>query len=160
MGYVQTVLQPGESVTYESRISWTTYIPGILVLLAAIAAYLLLRGLIDSVSWPADVVGLVLLAAALFMLFRAWFEWWTTEIAITNRRIILKRGFIRRDTAEMHMEKVESVDVNQSFFGRVLDYGDVTVRGTGAGLETLRLIDAPLDFRNHVKTHGPAAAIE
>ncbi len=50
------------------------------------------------------------------------------------------------------MEKVESVDVNQSLFGRPLNYGNVTVRGTGAGLETLRLIDAPLAFRNHVKT--------
>ncbi len=105
-------------------------------------------------TWPAIAVGVILLALALFLLFRAWFERWTTEIAITNRRIILKRGFIRRDTAEMHMEKVESVDVNQSLFGRMLDYGDVTVRGTGAGLETLRLIDAPLEFRNHVKTHG------
>ena len=55
------------------------------------------------------------------------------------------------------MEKVESVDVNQSFLGRLMDFGDVTVRGTGAGLETLRQIDAPLEFRNHVKTHDHPA---
>ena len=156
MGYVQTVLQPGETIAYESKISWTTYIPGVLILIAAIAVYVVLKELITSVSWPANAGGLILLLVGLFILGRAWFERWTTEIAITTRRIILKRGFIRRDTAEMHMDKVESVDVNQSFFGRVLDYGDVTVRGTGAGLETLRLIDAPLAFRNHVKTHEHA----
>jgi membrane protein YdbS with pleckstrin-like domain len=157
MSYLQSVLQPGERLLYESRISWTTFISGLLVLVAAIAAYLILWFLIPSATWPAIAIGLILLALSLFMLFLAWFERWTTEIAITDRRIILKRGFIRRDTAEMHMEKVESVDVNQSFFGRLLDYGDVTVRGTGAGLETLRQIDAPLDFRSHVKTHGNTA---
>ena len=154
MSYLQSVLQPGETLLYESRISWTTFLPGLIVLIVAIVVFFILRGVIPSVTWPAIALGVVLLALALFLLFRAWFERWTTEIAITNRRIILKRGFIRRDTAEMHMEKVESVDVNQSLFGRMLDYGDVTVRGTGAGLETLRLIDAPLEFRNHVKTHG------
>jgi uncharacterized membrane protein YdbT with pleckstrin-like domain len=159
MSYLRSVLQPGETLLYESKISWTTFVPGLLVLLVALIVFILLRTLITSVAWPAVAVGVILLALSLFMLFRAWFERWTTEIAITDRRIILKRGFIRRDTAEMHMEKVESVDVNQSLIGRMLDYGDVTVRGTGAGLETLRQIDAPLDFRNHVKTHGhPAAA--
>jgi uncharacterized membrane protein YdbT with pleckstrin-like domain len=159
MSYLKSVLQPGETLLYESKISWTTFVPGVLVLLVALIVFMLLRVWVTSVTWPAIAVGLLLLALSLFLLFRAWFERWTTEIAITDRRIILKRGFIRRDTAEMHMEKVESVDVNQSLFGRMLDYGDVTVRGTGAGLETLRLIDAPLEFRNHVKTHvHPAAA--
>ncbi len=153
MGYVETVLQPGETVLYETKISWTTFIPGLLVLLAAIVAYGLARILFPEVSWPANAGGLILLVLALYLLGREWFQRWTTEIAITNRRIILKRGFIRRDTTEMHIEKVESVDVNQSFLGRMFDYGDVTVRGTGAGLETLRLIDAPLEFRNNVKTH-------
>jgi uncharacterized membrane protein YdbT with pleckstrin-like domain len=153
MSYLRSVLQPGETLLYESKISWTTFLPGLLVLVVALIVFMLLRVWITSVAWPAIAVGLILLALSLFMLFLAWFERWTTEIAITDRRIILKRGFIRRDTAEMHMEKVESVDVNQSLIGRMLDYGDVTVRGTGAGLETLRQIDAPLEFRNHVKTH-------
>ena len=154
MGYLQSVLQPGETVLYQTRISWTTYISGLIVLVAAIAAYTAIRsGSPSAPPWLANAAGLILGVVALYLLARAWFERWTTEIAITNRRIILKRGFIRRDTAEMHMDKVESIDVNQSFFGRLLDYGDVTVRGTGAGLETLRQIDAPLVFRNHVKTH-------
>ena len=153
MGYVQKVLQPNETIAYETKIAWTTYVPGLLVLIAAAIVFFLMRVLFPSASRLADLVPLLVLVGGVFLLAMAWFERWTTEIAITNRRVILKRGFIRRDTAEMNMDKVESVDVNQSLFGRLLNYGDVTVRGTGAGLETLRLIDAPLEFRNHVRTH-------
>ena len=80
----------------------------------------------------------------------AWFKRWTTEIDVTDRRIVYKHGFIKRHTVEMNMDKVESVDVDQSIFGRLLNYGDITIRGTGIGLEPLRGIDAPLEFRNHV----------
>jgi len=158
MSYVEKVLQPGETVVYATKISWTTYLPGLLVLIAAVLAFILLDMAFPSSRWVAIAGGLILLALSLYLLVREWFERWTTEIAITNRRIILKRGFIRRDTAEMHMDKVESVDVNQSLLGRLLDYGDVTVHGTGAGLETLHLIDAPVAFRNSVKTHDHSPA--
>ena len=69
---------------------------------------------------------------------------------MTNRRIVYKCGLIKRHTVEMNMDKVESVDVDQSVFGRMLNYGDITIRGTGEGIEPLYRISAPLDFRNHV----------
>ena len=69
---------------------------------------------------------------------------------MTDRRIVYKRGLIKRHTIEMNMDKVESVDVDQSIFGRLLNYGDITIHGTGESSEPLRSIGAPLDFRNHV----------
>jgi len=63
---------------------------------------------------------------------------------------VYKRGFIRRHTVEMNMDKVESVDVDQSVLGRIFDYGDIVIRGTGVGIEPLRGIDSPLAFRNAV----------
>jgi hypothetical protein len=48
------------------------------------------------------------------------------------------------------MDKVESVDVDQSVLGRIFNYGDVTIRGTGASLEPLHMIEDPLTFRSHV----------
>lgn len=149
MGYVQSVLQPDEKVTYETKLSWATYIPGLLLLLAALVVYLLLRAWLTSPVW-ANTVGLIITAGAIALLAREWFQRWTTEVAITNRRIILKRGFIRRDTIEMSVEKVESIDVKQSLLGRLLDYGDVTVRGTGTGFAPMRTIDKPLEFRSRV----------
>ena len=70
--------------------------------------------------------------------------------AQTDRRIIYKRGFIWRHTVEMHMDKVESVDVDQSILGRLLNFGDIIIHGTGETVEPLREIDHPIDFRNHV----------
>ena len=88
--------------------------------------------------------------AALLMTLRAWFDRWTTEVLVTDRRVIYVRGFIRRHTVEINMDKIESVDVDQSIMGRALNYGDVTIRGTGQMLEPLRQVDRPIAFRNEV----------
>ena len=84
------------------------------------------------------------------LLVQEWFRWWITEIPITNRRVIYKRGFISRRTNEMNMHKVESVQVYQSILGRMLDYGTVTILGTGEGFETLRTIAGPIELRNSI----------
>ena len=80
----------------------------------------------------------------------AWFKQWTTEIVVTNHRVIYKKGFIRRRTAEMNMDKVESVTVNQTIMGRVLDYGVVDTRGTGEGFEHLHGIGSPIVLWNAI----------
>jgi uncharacterized membrane protein YdbT with pleckstrin-like domain len=101
-----------------------------------------------------DAVTIVLVAGGAFFLARAWFNWWITEIAVTNRRVIYKRGFISRKTDEMHMDKIASVKVEQSILGRILDYGKVAIVGTGSGEESLGTIDepiaTPLELRNHI----------
>jgi uncharacterized membrane protein YdbT with pleckstrin-like domain len=149
MSYVQRVLQPGETIRHTASIHWIVYWPGALCLLGAIVAYGYgeMQGH-TSAFW--DWVAVILAIIALFLLVPEWFTWWTTEIAVTNRRIIFKQGFIRRSTMEMHMDKVESVDVDQSILGRIFNYGDVIVKGTGTGFEPLTTIAAPIDLRNHV----------
>ena len=149
MSYVQHVLQPGETVRHTATIHWIVYWPGALCAVGAIIAfgYGEMQGHASAFwDWVAGILGVI----AAFLLVPEWFTWWTTEIAVTNRRIIFKQGFIRRSTMEMHMDKVESVDVDQSILGRVLDYGDVIVKGTGTGFEPLTTIAAPLDLRNHI----------
>ncbi len=90
------------------------------------------------------------LKEALILALRAWFIRWTNEIVVTDRRVIYARGFIQRHTVEVHMDKIESVDVDQTLMGRILDYGDVTIRGTGTTLEPIRDVDRPVAFRNEV----------
>ena len=81
----------------------------------------------------------------------AWFVRWITEFAITNRRVIYKRGFVWRITAEMNMDKVETVDVGQSILGRLLDYGLLQVKGTGSGQGIIvKRIAAPVALRNAI----------
>ena len=99
------------------------------------------------------IAALLIAAIALLSLLRAWFRRWTTEIAVTDKRVIFKSGFISRSTIEMNMDKVESVDVAQSILGRIFDYGTIVVRGTGASMEPLRNVQGPIELRNSIMVH-------
>jgi uncharacterized membrane protein YdbT with pleckstrin-like domain len=142
VSYIQHVLQPGETIRYQGSVHWILYLPAIaLAVVGAIAATL------GPMGW---IAALVCFAVALVLALRAWFIRWTTEIAVTNLRVIYARGFIQRRSVEVHMDKIESVDVDQSVLGRLFNYGNVTIHGTGTTLEPLREIDRPIDFRNQV----------
>ena len=89
---------------------------------------------------------------AVFIAIKEWLEQWITEIAVTDRRVIYKTGLIRRQTAEMNMDKIKSVKVDQSLLGRLLNYGSIHIRGTGEGLEHLDYISSPISLRNTITT--------
>jgi uncharacterized membrane protein YdbT with pleckstrin-like domain len=146
--YIHEILQPDEKLVFSTTIHWMIYLPGILLWIATVVIYLIGANSATPQLWLMSAIAVGLIAA--FTTFRAWFRRWTTEIDVTDRRIVFKRGFIRRHTVEMNMDKVESVDVDQSILGRVFDFGDIVVRGTGAGIEPLHNIQAPLQFRNYV----------
>jgi uncharacterized membrane protein YdbT with pleckstrin-like domain len=150
MSYVQRVLQPGEQVRHISSIHWIVYWPGVAVALLAVVAYWFSETRLLTGFWRYTTYALALVAVVL--LIQQWFQWWVTEIAVTNRRVIYKKGLIRRQTNEMNMDKVESVQIDQSILGRMLDYGNVTILGTGEGFETLRTIASPIELRNSVIT--------
>jgi uncharacterized membrane protein YdbT with pleckstrin-like domain len=76
-----------------------------------------------------------------------WFARWLSEFVITNRRIIIKTGFIARETFEMNLSKIESVNVDQSFMGRILNYGSITIIGSGGTRESFHKISRPMAFR-------------
>ena len=137
---MSTILEPGEKVVFKTRLSWTLYGRDRLRLDRARAA---VRASTSACFGVAVFVVAALAAWRRWLSFlRAWFRRWTTEIAVTDRRVVLKRGFIRRHTVEMNMQKVESVDVDQTQLGRLFDYGTVTIRGTGSTLESFRMIDS------------------
>jgi uncharacterized membrane protein YdbT with pleckstrin-like domain len=149
--YIDDILQPGEKVLYSTNAHWIFYGPAIMVWIVAFVLFVLSRqtnteGLILVYLSAAAVVAI----GALYWTAKAWFHRWTTETDVTNMRVVHKTGFIKRRTFEMSLDKVESVDVNQSILGRVLNYGNVTVRGVGEGVETIDTIAAPLEFRNHI----------
>ena len=149
MAYVDSILEPGERVTFRTTLSWTLYFPAIGFALAAAAA-LILTLMIPALSVGGIILIAIFAVAAVLVGLRAWFRRWTTEIAVTDRRVVLKRGFIRRHTVEMNMQKVESVDVDQTQIGRILDYGSVTIRGVGSTFERLDMVDAPLKLRSTI----------
>lgn len=151
--YIDEILQPGEKVLYSTNAHWMFYLPAIAAWAAALAL------LIFSRTVTADAIVLICLSlaaiaglAALYWTATAWFHRWTTETDVTNMRVVHKTGFIKRRTFEMALDKVESVDVDQTILGRILNYGDVTIRGVGEGIETIRTIASPLAFRSSITT--------
>ncbi|MGH6725826.1 MAG: PH domain-containing protein [Pseudolabrys sp.] len=154
MRYIERILQPGEKVLYYGRLHWIIYLPAAIILLPMIGSLFMSAnarsGSPAELSWL--IAAVVFALAAAVMLFSAWFRRWTTEIDVTDRRVVYKRGFIKRHTVEMNMDKVASVDVDQSIFGRLLNFGDITIHGTGDSevIERLHNIGAPLEFRNQV----------
>jgi len=94
MSYVERVLQPGEQVRHISSIHWIVYWPGVAVALLAVAAYWHGETRWLPTAWRYIAYGRALVAVV--FLAREWYQWWITEIAVTNRRIIYKKGLIRR----------------------------------------------------------------
>src|SRR5882672_10940596 len=149
--YIDDILQPGEKVLYSTNAHWIYYWPAIAAWIVAAAPLLLSRATTtEGVILLCLSASAVVAIAALYWSFTAWFHRWTTETDVTNLRVVHKTGFIKRRTFEMSLDKVESVDVNQSILGRILNYGDVTILGVGEGKETISTIASPLDFRNFI----------
>ena len=154
--YIDDILQPGEKVLYSTNAHWIFFLPAIIGWIA-VGVLLVLSSMVPA--GPPALICLSLAAisavAALYKTVTAWFHRWTTETDVTNFRVVHKTGFIKRQTFEMSVDKVESVDVDQSILGRILNYGDVTVLGVGEGGKTLDMIASPLSFRNAI-TARPA----
>ena len=150
MNYVTRVLQPGESVVHTARIHPVIFLPAflwfVLALVLLIAAMTLSGDLRIGGEALAAVAANFAEASALPALIRRA----STELAVTDRRVIYKSGILARHTLEMNRSKVESVDVDQSLLGRLIGFGTITVRGTGGSLEPIRMIGDPLTFRSHI----------
>ena len=149
--YIDEILQPGERVLYSTNEHWMFFLPAIAAWIVAVA-FLVLWRLVTGDALMLFCLALAAVAglAALYWTATAWFHRWTTETDVTNLRVVHKTGFIKRQTFEMSLDKVESVDVNQSILGRILNYGNVSIFGVGEGGKTIDTIASPLEFRNHI----------
>jgi uncharacterized membrane protein YdbT with pleckstrin-like domain len=129
MGYIENTLAADEQVIYRAKFHW-------LYTAAAIVALL--------------VLGLVVGIGIIIFLF-LMIDKWTTEIAITNKRLVYKRGWISRKTDEISLRKLEEINLEQSILGRIFGYGKIKVHGTGIGSINLPAIDNPLKFRKEIE---------
>jgi uncharacterized membrane protein YdbT with pleckstrin-like domain len=150
VSYVNSVLQPGETIKAIGKLHWIIFIRAFVLLVAGIVLLIYASSLTTQLGFALRMVGWAVLALALLAALQAWFMQSITELAITDRRVIYKRGFLSRRTIEMNMAKVETVDVQQSIFGRLLGFGTIRVRGTGQGIENLTGVAAPIALRNAI----------
>ena len=151
MKYVEQVLQPGETVVYATSLHWLVYLRAITLLIIALLCVMFAGSFNNHVvalalQIIAALFGVLGILSALGALIRRA----TTELAVTDRRVIFKTGVFQRHSMEINRSKVETVGVDQSILGRLLGYGTVIVRGTGGSFEPIAYIGDPLTFRSHI----------
>ena len=151
MKYVERVLQPDETIVYLTSLHWLIYSRAVGLALLAVVC-LIASGQVNgqAAGIALEMAGGVLALLAALAALRAVIMRATTELAITDRRVIYKTGILQRHTLEMNRSKIETVGVDQSILGRLLGYGTIIVRGTGGSFEPIPFIGEPLAFRNHI----------
>lgn len=157
MGYIEQNLIPGETVLYKTRLHWIVLVRplALALVLGSIGVVFAIGGYAASgkdVSYGGMIfIGALLLLAAGISIGAGLIKKNATEVAVSNRRVLIKSGFISRKTIEVTLAKVESVAVDESALGRMLKYGDVIVRGTGGTTESFARIPNPSELSRQVQ---------
>lgn len=144
MSYIDKNLLPDERVVYRARLHWITFARPVVVLVLGLALLFLLGADARPVGGAVVLVGLVLLVPP-FVAYR------TTEFGVTNKRVVIKTGFIRRHTLELLLRQIEAISVDQSLTGRLLGFGSLTLTGTGGVREVFHRVVSPLEFRRRIQ---------
>jgi uncharacterized membrane protein YdbT with pleckstrin-like domain len=145
MGYVESHLLPGEEIVHRGHLHKIVY------LVPVLTAVTLMIGAFVALTTDHFALGGVALALALVPLIWAQIAYTSSEFAVTNKRVVIKVGFIQRRTLETLLSKVEGIEVTQGFMARLLNYGTIVVTGTGGTREQFQNIAAPLEFRRQVQ---------
>jgi len=154
MSYVRENLVDGESLIYETGVHWSV-LAGPLVMAVVIFAGAIACLLQKNSDFL--YVGAALLVVAAAVLAVAIVKRNATEIAVTNRRVIIKTGWVHRRSLEIMLAKVESIGITEPFLGRMLGYGTVVIRGTGGTPEPFEKIADPSELRKHVHEQADRA---
>lgn len=139
MSYIDNNLLTGENVTYRAKLHWIVFAWPIIWLIVAIVLF----------SNGNSAAGFGTIAIILFILtgITSLVSYLTSEFGVTNKRVLVKIGFIRRNSLEVLLNKVEGIQVNQGILGRILGFGTVRVSGTGGTRDPFHKISAPLKLR-------------
>jgi len=153
MSYIDKTLMANEKIIYRTRPHWIIFSPaaGWAILTLAI---LMIGPFTKPGQWSFgtghkfySVLATITLVLAIINALIAYIEYISSEFGITNKRVLIKVGLIRRDSLEIMLRKIESIQVMQSIPGRILDYGMIIIAGTGGSKDRFKFIPSPLNFR-------------
>jgi uncharacterized membrane protein YdbT with pleckstrin-like domain len=165
MSYVEKSLVSGETLLYQTRHHWMVLLGPLLMSLVftALAVGLLAEsiaakngkgvaaGTSETGIHAMELVGVFLLVAAIATFAYGVAKRNATEMAVTNKRVLIKTGMASRRTLDLMLSRVESIGVDETFAGRMLGFGSVIVRGTGGTPESFVMIAHPQEFRRNVQ---------
>jgi len=150
MGYLDNNLMAGEQIIHRAKIHWAT-------LFIRPVVWLVL-GIFFISQKEIQILGSLFIIASILDCLGALLVFATSEFGITNKRVIMKTGLIRRKTLEMLLNKVETVGVDQGIMGRIFGYGTITVKGTGGSASPFNKIAQPMVFRTRAHEQIEALA--
>jgi uncharacterized membrane protein YdbT with pleckstrin-like domain len=145
MGYIEQSLGSDETVLARAWFHWLYYLTAFSTLALCFAAALFMLEHLDhgNAAWLALILAGAGLAICVLILLRIW----TTEIGVTNQRLIVKRDLFAGTTEEIELRSIEAINLNRGLLGRLLGYGQIDVQGTGGLSLALPTIASPLAFR-------------
>ena len=143
MSYIDKNLMNGENILYRSKLHWVVFLWPVLWFVVAIMFFA--RGGDTAAAGGFFILLAIVTGIASFISYK------TSEFGVTNKRVIVKVGFIRRNSLEVLLNKIEGIQVSQGILGRILGFGSITVSGTGGTKDPFHKIDAPLEFRKKVQ---------
>src|SRR3984893_10006579 len=165
MSYVEKSLVPGETLLYQTRHHWMVLLGPLLIsalfaalgvgclaeLVAAKEGKGMLVGVSENSVHATEFAGVLLVVVAIAVFAFGLAKRNATEMAVTNKRVLIKTGMGSRRTLDLMLSRVESIGVEESFWGRMLGFGSVIVRGTGGTPESFVMISLPQDLRRNVQ---------
>ncbi len=157
VSYIEKNLGPGENLVYRTGCHWIVMFWPSLggIILGGFGFALFAGGWLatrNGASYQGAIVeGAFALLAAAVLIGGGIIRRAATEVAVSNKRVLIKAGLFSRRSVEVFLPKVESIGVEETFWGRILGYGSVVVRGTGGTFETFDKIRQPNEFRRQVQ---------
>lgn len=154
MSYIEKNLIPGEKLVFRTGLHWQVLVwpMSLTIVLVACAIACLLQK-----EQAFFFAGIFLLVVAAICVVAAMVKRNAVEIAVTDRRVMIKTGMANRRSLEIMLPKVESIGIEESMMGRALGYGTVVIRGTGGTPEPFQKIAHPAELRMKVQEQIDAA---
>lgn len=158
MSYIENMLEPDERIIHEACVHWLVHVPGIIFTVGAVGAWFWLDSLQTGASWS-DFIGLVAsklaLVASIGGIVGVLYDYLRTrveEYVVTNKRVIRRRGVLRRDIFVYPLFNIETIDVKQSVAGRLFGYGDVEIHTAAEyhGTGRRRYVTRPEEWRRSI----------
>ena len=159
MGYIDDSLSDKEEVKDRFNLHWFAKIPMFLWLTLAIPTlgFTLYSVFQEGEDWKYSLA-IPVCVIALILAFVEWLKLRSIEQGVTNKRVINKKGFIRRESDEMKVASIETVEIIQSVFGRMFGYGTVRITGKGTSDLVFNNIDDPMDVKRKIESVEPLFA--
>lgn len=172
MGYVETLMADNEKIVVKTRQHWMVLAKSMFVNVLLLVAIAVLAAVAAMALQAPGLLVTVLFIIPIFAFCRDYLEWWNEEFIVTNRRVIQAEGIFNKHVKDSSLEKVNDVVLDQSFLGRILDYGNIEIlTASEGGVNDLHHIISPVKFKTemlnqkegmsmdeHVGPHGQGSA--